>query len=231
MPEGIVLSAVDVHLTYHTASAEVSVLRGVNVAIEAATTVAIIGASGSGKSSLLHILAAIEKPTAGHVLIDGTDPFQISAGARTALRAKTIGLVYQEPRLLRELTAEENVAAPLRIAGLGGRAARERARTMLALMGLSERFTHRPHAMSGGERQRTATARAMAGHPKILLMDEPTGSLDRVSGDAVVKLTLEACQERGIATALATHDLRLASAMTRCLELEAGQLQPAILTA
>ena len=185
---------------------------------------ALVGPSGSGKSSLLHIAGLLEKPTAGQVWIAGKECTGLSDLARTRIRRLGIGFVYQFHHLLPEFTAEENVVLPQLIAGETRKAAKARARALLDQLGLSERLGHRPAELSGGEQQRVAIARALANRPLLLLADEPTGNLDPETAGRVHEKFLELIRIEGLAALIATHNLELARSMHRVVHLDKGRL-------
>ncbi len=184
--------------------------------------VAIVGASGSGKSTLLALLAGLDTPTAGSVELDGANLFELDEDARAELRGRAVGFVFQSFQLLPSLTALENVMLPLELAGRDD--AESGAREILARVGLAERLHHYPKHLSGGEQQRVALARAFVVRPKLLLADEPTGSLDAESGDAVIALLFQLNRESGTTLVLVTHDEHLASRCQRVVRLAAGRI-------
>ncbi len=186
--------------------------------------VALVGPSGSGKSSLLHIAGLLEKPDAGRVVISGRDCSGLNDKARARMRRYNIGFVYQFHHLLGEFSALENVVMPQLIAGVDGKPARRRARDLLERVGMAERLGHRPGKLSGGEQQRVAIARALANAPGLLLADEPTGNLDPETAVRVFELLLGLVRSEGMAALIATHNRALASAMDRYVELSAGTL-------
>lgn len=198
------------------------VLRGVSLAVNPGEMVALVGPSGSGKSTLLHIAGLLEKPDGGEVLIDGNSCARMSDDARTATRRKALGFVYQYHHLLPEFSALENVVLPQMIAGRSKREGSERARTLLAALGLADREKHRPAQLSGGEQQRIAIARALANGPRALIADEPTGNLDHDAADAVFAQLLHLVHDTGVAALVATHNLELARRMDRILAIESG---------
>ena len=204
----------------------IQVLRGVDLLLGEEQSIAIVGASGTGKSTLLHLLAGLDQPTAGHISINGVDLGSLNERARSALRNRTLGFVYQFHHLLPEFTAEENVAMPLLIRRDRHKEALSRAQGVLRRVGLEHRLGHKPGQMSGGERQRTAIARAVVGEPTCLLADEPTGNLDQETAADVQSLLFELNQEHGTRLVLATHDLDLAHRTEQIFELRNGILSP-----
>jgi lipoprotein-releasing system ATP-binding protein len=206
--------------------ANIHVLRGVDLLLSEKQSIAIVGASGTGKSTLLHLLAGLDQPTAGQININGVDLGSLNERERSTLRNRTLGFVYQFHHLLPEFTAEENVAMPLLIRRDRHREALSQARGMLRRVGLEHRLGHKPSEMSGGERQRTAIARAVVGGPACLLADEPTGNLDQETAADVQSLLLDLNQEQGTRLILATHDLDLAHRTQQVFELRNGTLLP-----
>jgi putative ABC transport system ATP-binding protein len=205
------------------ASGELSILKGIQLEIKSGETAAIIGASGSGKSTLLGLLAGLDTPSDGRVCIDGTDLGALDEDARAALRGREVGFVFQSFQLLPALTALENVMLPLELKG--DARASERAGEFLDRVGLAERRDHYPRQLSGGEQQRVAIARAFAGAPRILFADEPTGNLDRATGERVADLLFELNREEGTTLVLVTHDPQLAGRCARRFEMDAGLLR------
>jgi putative ABC transport system ATP-binding protein len=198
------------------------ILRDIDLAVMPGEAVAILGASGSGKSTLLALLAGLDTPTAGSVLLEGADLFALDEDARAELRGRAVGFVFQSFQLLPSLTALENVMLPLELAGRDD--AQAGAREILARVGLGERLHHYPKHLSGGEQQRVALARAFVVRPKLLLADEPTGSLDAESGEAVIALLFELNREAGTTLVLVTHDEQLARRCQRAVRLAAGRI-------
>jgi putative ABC transport system ATP-binding protein len=200
------------------------VLSGLSFRIERGEYLAIIGPSGSGKSTLMYQLGCLDTPTHGQVLISGYDVGKLGDSELAALRNRFIGFVFQAFNLLPRTTAVDNVALPLRYAGIGLRERRRRARTALARVGLSHRETHEPERLSGGERQRVAIARAIVTGPELLLCDEPTGNLDTKVGGEIVDLFERLNDELGVTVIIVTHDLSLARRTRRVLEVVDGHL-------
>lgn len=191
------------------------VVENIDLTLHAGQTAALLGPSGSGKSSLLHIAGLLEEASAGEVHILGRPTSRLSDSERTHIRRSTLGFVYQFHHLLPEFTALGNVALPQLIAGVKRKAAEEEAARLLSVMGLGERLTHQPGQLSGGEQQRTAIARALANKPNILLADEPTGNLDPKTSDVVFDALLNLVRGEGLSALVATHDQRLAKRMDR----------------
>jgi putative ABC transport system ATP-binding protein len=199
-----------------------TILEQIDFTLAAQQSAAIVGASGSGKSTLLSILAGLDVPTAGTVRLDGVDLFALDEDERAAVRAQRVGFVFQSFQLLANLTALENVMLPLELQGR--RDARGAAADMLDRVGLSQRLGHYPRVLSGGEQQRVALARAFVVQPKLLLADEPTGSLDFATGERVMQLMFDMNREAGTTLVLVTHDRDIARRCERVLHLEAGRL-------
>jgi lipoprotein-releasing system ATP-binding protein len=199
----------------------IRVLDGVSVSVRRGEMVAVVGSSGAGKSTLLHMLGALERPSAGTVRLAGQMVAQMTDEAVAAIRNRTVGFVFQFHHLLREFTALENVMMPLRIAGTDDL---ERARALLDRVGLSSRMHHRPGALSGGEQQRTAVARALAASPALLLADEPSGNLDLHNAESLHDLFAELARETSLGIVVVTHNQSLAARADRVLLLEGGRL-------
>jgi lipoprotein-releasing system ATP-binding protein len=204
-----------------------TILEDVNLEVEAGAMVAIVGASGVGKSTLLHVLGGLDRADAGRVSIDGVDLTALPGAEVVAFRNRRVGFVFQFHHLLPEFTALENAEMPARIAREPLAEARPRAEDLLRRVGLGERLTHRPGMLSGGEQQRVAIARALVMRPAILLADEPTGDLDERTGEVLHALLREMHAACGLTSVIATHNPRLAAACDRVLRLEAGRLHPA----
>ncbi|MBM3524168.1 MAG: ABC transporter ATP-binding protein [Alphaproteobacteria bacterium] len=218
------LALVEVQRRYAQAGGALEVLRGASLALRAGEAVALVGPSGAGKSTLLHVAGLLEKPDAGVVLVSGQDGANLGDAARTALRLRTLGFVYQFHHLLPEFSALENVMIPQMIAGKSRKAAAARARELLGRVGLAERETHRPGRLSGGEQQRVAIVRAIANAPRVLLADEPTGNLDPGTAEGVFKELMHLVRGTGLAVLMATHNPSLAQRMDRVVVLRDGRL-------
>lgn len=226
MSDTAVLEARSVKKSFRQGSREISVLKNIDLVVEKGQSLAIVGVSGAGKSTLLHILGGLDEPDTGEVLIEGESLWSASAGRRGELRNRSLGFVYQFHHLLPEFTALENVAMPLLIRGVSASSAKQRSVELLGRVGLGERLDHKPGELSGGERQRAAVVRALVGHPRVVLCDEPTGNLDENTSDQVYGEMLELNRELGTAILLVTHDRRLAARMDRQYELQHGRLEP-----
>lgn len=209
--------------TYRSGSIEFEALRGIDLTIRSREMVAVIGPSGSGKSTLMNVMGCLDTPSRGTYAFEGRDIAQLSAADLADLRNRAIGFVFQSFHLLPYATACENVEMPLLFAGTPARQRRERAREMLARVGLADRADHLPTQLSGGEMQRVAVARALANDPKVILADEPTGNLDTRTGRGILDLFGRLWQDGGTIV-LITHDMRLARACSRVLKLEDGRI-------
>lgn len=207
-------------------SSPLTVLHGVDFHVGAGDTVAIVGPSGSGKSTLLNIIGTLDRPTSGSVVLNGKDLTTLDDKALAAARTRDIGLIFQFHHLLPQCTVLENVLLPTLAGGPEKRTEepQKRARRLLQRVGLSARLNHRPGQLSGGERQRAAVVRALINEPRLLLADEPTGSLDRVSADNLADLLVELNREEGVALIIITHAMSLAERMERVYQLEDGKL-------
>jgi lipoprotein-releasing system ATP-binding protein len=200
------------------------ILTGADLALRTGEMVALVAPSGAGKSTLLHIAGLLERPDGGDVVVDGLSSAKLDDAARTRLRRETIGFVYQSHYLLGEFSALENVMLPQLLRGLPRAEARKRASELLRLLGLAERASHRPAALSGGEQQRVAIGRAIANAPRVLLADEPTGNLDPPTAERVFAMLGAIVRGTGLAALVATHNLELASRMDRRVTLRDGKI-------
>jgi len=207
---------------------ELTVLEGVELQVAAGEVVAVVGSSGAGKSTLLHLLGALDQPTSGEILIGGRDVSAVDAEAIAEIRNQTVGFVFQFHHLLREFTALENVMMPCLISGSDRRSAADRARELLAAVGLEGRLEHRPSQLSGGEQQRVAVARALSNDPLVLLADEPSGNLDTHTSEELHDLLFRLRGDRGLAMVLVTHNRELAGRTDRILELRDGRLHEVV---
>ncbi|MEA2231157.1 MAG: putative transport system ATP-binding protein [Solirubrobacteraceae bacterium] len=218
-----VLELRDVSRCYDDGAGEVAALSSVSLSVAAGELVAVMGPSGSGKSTLLQLAGGLDRPTDGHVLVDGRDLADLSTRALAALRRRRVGYVFQRLNLLASLTAVENVMLPLELDGIGARGARAAAEEALAQVGFSGSTKRFPDDLSGGEQQRVAIARGVVGERALLLADEPTGALDTVGGEAILEL-LSARRDAGAAVVLVTHEPRFAGWADRVLFLRDGQV-------
>lgn len=219
-----VLRLTDLRRVYETKAGTLEVLKGVTLTIMPGEIVALIGPSGSGKSSLLHAAGLLEGIQGGRVELAGIDATSLPDAARTALRRTALGFVYQFHHLLPEFSARDNVALPQWIAGVSQSEAKDRAEALLDLMGLKDRADHQPGELSGGEQQRVAIARALANQPALLIADEPTGNLDPTTSAFVFETFRKATREEGTSALVATHNVDLARQMDRVFRLDNGRL-------
>ena len=226
--DGIGLRARGIVREFHDGQQIIRVLRGLELAVREGESVAIVGESGVGKSTLLHILGALDRPDGGEVELDGKPLFAMAARELARVRCRSMGFVFQFHHLLGDFDAVENVMMPLLIAQESRVNARKKARETLERVGLGHRLTHRPGQLSGGEQQRVAVARAVVGSPRVVLADEPTGNLDPATAGEVQSLLLELQREHGCAMIVATHSPALAAAMDRTLRLAEGTLAPEV---
>jgi lipoprotein-releasing system ATP-binding protein len=217
----------DLFKSYWMHGKRIDVLRGLSVDIERGELVSLVGASGAGKSTFLHVLGTLDAPAAGAMSIDGEDVFALGDADLARFRNRNIGFVFQSHYLLPEFTALENVAMPALIQRLDRNEAFRRARALLERVGLGTRVEHRPGELSGGEAQRVALARALVLEPPLLLADEPTGNLDPVTGEGIHQVLREVNRDLGITAVVVTHNEALARSLPRRLRLAAGQVGPA----
>jgi lipoprotein-releasing system ATP-binding protein len=210
--------------SFEQGGVKIDVLRGVNLTIMPGEIVALLGPSGTGKSTMLQAVGLLEGGFGGRLEIAGTDASELPSPERTKLRRDHLGFVYQFHHLLPDFSAEENVMLPQLVAGVQRPQATERARALLGSLGLEHRLTHRPSQLSGGEQQRVAVARALANKPQLVLADEPTGNLDEVTSDKVLAQFLELVRGQGSAALVATHNERLAARMDRIARIHDGVL-------
>jgi lipoprotein-releasing system ATP-binding protein len=210
--------------TFEQAGEKLTIFKDLNMSIGEGEIVALVGPSGAGKSTLLQLVGLLDTPTSGKILINNKDATGLDDNARTRVRRESIGFVYQFHNLLPEFSALENVIVPQMIAGVSQKDAALRAEKILTGLGLSERLSHRPARLSGGEQQRVAIARSIANRPHILLADEPTGNLDPAHSANVFQMLIDLVRRNGIGALIATHNMDLADKMDRVLEMKNGQL-------
>jgi lipoprotein-releasing system ATP-binding protein len=223
------IEVTDLRKSFFTPAGELQILKGIDLSIERGEVLAIVGASGVGKSTLLHILGTLDRPTSGSVTYDATDVFALPDAELTSFRNTTVGFVFQFHHLMPEFTALENVMMPLLIGGETNRAAsEERAAALLTELGLGHRLHHRPGELSGGEQQRAAVARALILNPRVVLADEPTGNLDSGTGDELFSLLLRLNRERSITFIIVTHNESLSGQCRRVVEMVDGMVRPLV---
>jgi putative ABC transport system ATP-binding protein len=213
----------DVDLSLGRGAARVHILKGISLGIDRGEAVGLVGPSGSGKSTLLMLMAGLERPDSGRIVVDGTDLAALDEDRLARFRGRRIGIVFQSFHLVPTMTALENVALPLELAGEGD--AFERARAELQAVGLGDRMQHYPAQLSGGEQQRVAIARAIVSNPAILVADEPTGNLDENTGESIIDLLFALKRDRGATLVLVTHDLNLARLCDRMVRLRSGRIE------
>ena len=226
MSEQIILSVEHLRQSFAIGREHLEVFRDINLEVRHGERVAIVGASGQGKSTLMHLMGGLERPSGGDVRILGQEVYKLGESARSRLRNQSVGFVYQLHRLLPEFTALENVLLPLLIRRVSRHSVEPWGKEILTRVGLGERLDHKPGTLSGGERQRVALARALVTRPALLLADEPTGNLDSESAESVHQLMLDLNQEMGTALVIVTHEPALAAHMGRVLRLQDGVLLP-----
>ena len=215
----------NVYKSFDQGEHHLEILKGINLKIASGEIVALVGASGAGKSTLLHIMGLLERADSGDVIISGVPTQGLADIKRTKIRRHEIGFVYQFHNLLPEFSALDNVIMPQLVAGVSNNDAKQRALELLDKMGLSERVTHLPSELSGGEQQRVAIARALANKPRLILADEPTGNLDEKTGNDVMDILLNMSKEEGISALIATHNYTLAHRMDRVILLKDGEVK------
>lgn len=225
MSDTPVVRLIDLRRTFHQGGEAIAVLRGIHLDINPGEVVALLGPSGSGKSTMLQAVGLLEGGFEGRIELGGIDATALNAAQRTALRREALGFVYQFHHLLPDFTAAENVMLAGLVAGRPRKVALERARDLLAALGLEHRLDHRPSQLSGGEQQRVAVARALANRPALVLADEPTGNLDEGTAERVFAAFLDLVRDQGSAALIATHNERLAFRMDRVLRLHEGVLE------
>jgi putative ABC transport system ATP-binding protein len=219
-----VIRAIDVHKVYVTGGQETHALRGATLEVVRGEYLSIMGPSGSGKSTLFNMIGALQKPTSGKVYIDQVDIAQLDHNELAWLRCRKVGYVFQTYNLIQVMTCLENVMLPMAFAGLEAELARERAVSVLTLVGLGARLLHKPGELSGGQQQRVAIARALANNPEVLLADEPTANLDQRTGAEMIELFDELKQRLGVTVISATHDLKMLKKSDRILWIEDGRI-------
>lgn len=225
MSSSAIVRTLDLVRTYGEGPTAVHAVNGISCQVEAGQYVSIMGPSGSGKSTLFNLIGGLDKPTNGSVFINSMDIAQLDARELAFLRCHTIGYVFQTFNLIAVRTALENVVLPMLFAGLQSEEAEERGMDLLGLVGLKERFNHRPNELSGGQQQRVAIARALANSPSIVLADEPTGNLDLSTGQEIITLLKSLNQEQGVTVISATHDLKMIDVSDRVFHIRDGKLQ------
>ena len=221
-----ILSVRNLHRNYPSGGGILHVMKGADIDVYPGEMVGLVGPSGSGKSTLLHAAGLLEKPNAGEVFINGKESLKLLDNERTAIRRRSVGMVYQFHHLLKEFSALDNVVIPQLIAGRPRPQAEKEAKRLLDLMGLAERTHHRPSQMSGGEQQRVAIARAIANNPQILLADEPTGNLDPATSASVFQALMNLVRHENVAALIATHNLALTQFMDRVVTVQDGIIVP-----
>jgi len=217
----LIIEAIDLKKTYMLGKIPVEALRGVNLKVVSGDFLAILGPSGSGKSTLLNLIGALDKPTAGTLLIDGVDISKLSDNQLSHLRSR-VGFVFQFFNLIPRFTARDNVELSLSIAGVGKTERKNRAEELLESVGLQDRITHKPAELSGGQQQRVAIARALANNPKFLLMDEPTGNIDSRTAREIMNLVKKLNEKHGVTIIMVTHDQNLAREAKRTVQMFDG---------
>ena len=218
-----IVEAVELKKTYMLGKIPVEALRGVNLKVESGDFLAILGPSGSGKSTMLNLIGALDKPTAGMLMIDGVDISTLSDNQLSDLRRR-VGFVFQFFNLISRFTARDNVELSLSISGVGKSERKKRAEELLETVGLKDRINHKPTELSGGQQQRVALARALANNPRFLLMDEPTGNIDSKTADEIMRLVKKLNEEKGVNKKMVTHDQHLAREAKRTVQMFDGEI-------
>jgi len=218
-----IVEAVELKKTYMLGKIPVEALRGVNLKVESGDFLAILGPSGSGKSTMLNLIGALDKPTAGTLMIDGVDISTLSDNQLSDLRRR-VGFVFQFFNLISRFTARDNVELSLSISGVGKSERKKRAEELLETVGLKDRINHKPTELSGGQQQRVAIARALANNPRFLLMDEPTGNIDSKTADEIMRLVKKLNEEKGVTIIMVTHDQHLAREAKRTVQMFDGEI-------
>lgn len=226
--DSVLVKVQDVHKVYHRGSERIDVLQGVNLDVDSGDFLALMGPSGSGKTTLLNLLGGLDRPTEGSIEVAGERIDQMSGGRLARWRSENVGFVFQLYNLLPVLTAERNVELPLLLTNLSRAERKRRAQVALSVVGLAERAKHYPRQLSGGQEQRVGIARAIVHDPTLLLCDEPTGDLDRKSGDEILELLRVLNQEHGKTILMVTHDPHAAACARRVVHLEKGRLNTAV---
>ena len=217
-----IITARNIHRTFGEGSLATHVLKGIDMEVHTGEFLGIMGKSGAGKSTLLYQLSALDEPSEGSVLVNGTDLMTLSEHARTSFRLQTLGFIFQNYALVPDLTAEENVMLPLLMRGAAWRAARDAARAAIDEVGMAGKYRNLPAELSGGEQQRVSIARAVAGKPKILFADEPTANLDSISGQQVIDLITRINRDFGQTVVMVTHEREYATGCDRIVHMEDG---------
>lgn len=223
MDNNVLINAIDIHKTYAQGSSGLDILKGINLKVFEGEALAILGASGAGKSTLLHILGTLDKPNSGELYFRGRNLLQMSDEELATFRNREMGFVFQFHHLISELNALENVTLPARIAGEPGQFAKEKAETLLEMLGLRERLKHFPNQLSGGELQRVAIARSLICRPRVLLADEPTGNLDSYNSGLIQDLFFKLKENLKLTLIVVTHDLQFAQKFAKRLRMRDGQ--------
>ena len=221
---GNVVRVTNVTKTFKLGKIDVQALKGVDLAISKGDYISIMGPSGSGKSTLFNMIGGLDKPSSGKVFIDEVDIAQLDAYELAWLRCRKIGYIFQTFNIIQVMTALENVTLPMVFAGLNNDAAVEKGMQLLDLVGLADRFSHKPFELSGGQQQRVAVARALANDPAIILADEPTGNLDLTTGEEIIALLKRLSQERGVTVISATHDFKMLNVSDRVIWIRDGRV-------